>query len=159
MPDFYLPDNDRWIEIKGKKLSKTELEKCELFCEAQDEKGIKFSIIIGQPIENIIGVKSGNDPGTVALTSNPEEAVITGITVFSYRWKTYDITTPNGETRHIDNDTIMFAFDDLCEENVLTRFIPAMWHDENISTKSLINGAIAARQARFEHGEIPKGGK
>ena len=155
LPDFYLPKADRWVEIKSKKLSKSEIEKCSAFCEAQDQDGVKFTIFIGQPFDNLLGMKQGKDAGTVAVTLDPNEASIMGIQGFSYEWKTYDYGKPGGEMRHIEEDKALFINPDLCEEAVLTRFIPMLWHDANVTKEVLIAGTLEARQARFEYGETP----
>ena len=156
LPDFYLPDADRWIEIKGKKLSKDEVEKCSLFCEAQDRDGVKFTIFIGQPFDHLIGIKpSSKTAGTVEFTLNPDEAKMMGIRGFSYQWKAYDLSKPEEEPKHVEDDSILFICPDLCEEEVLTRFMPMMWHDMSVTKEALIKGALTARQARFEHGETP----
>ena len=156
LPDFYLPDADRWVEIKGKKLSRSEVAKCSAFCEAQDRDGVKFSIFIGQPFDHLLGMKpSSKNNGSADLTSNPDEATIMGIQCFSYQWKTYDVSKPGGETRHVENDGMLFSCPGLCEEEILTRFMPMLWFDANISKKALVAGALTARQARFEHGETP----
>ena len=160
LPDFYLPEAKRWIEIKGKKLSKEELEKCSLFCESQDKEGIKFTIFMGQPSDGLIGLKpSGNK---VWFTADPAEAVLFCISGYSYEWKTYDLEYPSesGKIReHVDDDPALFLNPDLCEEEMLTRFRPMLWFDAGVSKEKLIRAAMLARQARFEHGEKPRGGK
>lgn len=157
LPDFYLPDADRWIEIKGKKLSKNEIEKCSAFCETQDRDGVKFTVFIGQPFDLIVGMRpSSKNAGNVEIVFNPDDAVLMGIKGFSYQWKNYDIIhNPGGKLEHIENDKMLFVCPDLCEEEILTRFMPMIWHDANVTKKALIIGALKARQARFEHGETP----
>ena len=156
LPDFYLPDADRWIEIKGKKLTVEELSKCSSFCEAQDSDGVKFSIFIGQPFDGITGMKPDKANKSVSITYDPEEASIMGIMGYSYQWKTYDITSSDKKLeQHVEDDDLLFLNPDLCEENVGSRFMPMLWFDASIEKERLIYGAVKARQARFEHGETP----
>ena len=49
LPDFYIPNLNRWFEIKGKPLSLGEIKKCEEFCRRLDNENIKFSVLIGSP--------------------------------------------------------------------------------------------------------------
>lgn len=154
LPDFYLPDADRWIEIKGKKLSVDEIRKCEAFCEEQDKDGVLFTIFIGQPLENFMMLKPGED-GKPELTANPKEAVFVGIQGFSYRWKSAEWVLPDGSRAH-DSGNLFVCHSDLCEQEVLSRFSPALWNctwDRN--DEKLIRSAVLARKARFEHGETP----
>lgn len=155
LPDFYLPDAERWIEIKGKKLTAEELRKCSSFCEAQDSDGVKFSIFIGQPLDRIIGIKPNENKKSVEFTCDMEKAVMVGIMGYSYQWSEYDIQTPDKKQQHVENDHVMFFNPDLCEEDIGSRFMPMIWHDVNIKKEALILGSVKARQARFEHGETP----
>lgn len=155
LPDFYLPDADRWIEIKGKKLTQKEIEKCERFCESLDKEGVKFTIFIGQPYDNIIGLIPNTDGEGVLYTVDPEEAKIMGISGHSYQWKNYDIQIPGNERKHVTDDQLLFLNPDLCESDVLTRFMPMIWWNTKISKIDLVQAAVLSRQARFEHGEKP----
>ena len=152
LPDFYLPNADRWIEIKGKKLSVDEIRKCEAFCEEQDKDGVLFTIFIGQPLENFTLLKPGKD-GKVEFTYDPEEATMMGIQGFSYQWKSADWVLPNGDK--VPDSGNLFVCPDLCEQEVLSRFWPSLWKTLGVSDKQLIRGAVMARKARFEHSETP----
>lgn len=156
LPDFYLPDADRWVEIKGKKLSLNELTKCEQFCEAQDKDGVKSTIFIGQPSDKITGIKPSEDKKSVSYTGNPDEAVLMGVMGYSYQWKTYTRQIKGEDPESIEDDPIMFLNPDLCEEDCMTRFMPMLWSDVTIPKEKLIRAALASRQARFEHGETPE---
>ena len=46
LPDFYLPEYDRWFEIKGKPMSIAEIKKCEEFCFRKDNENINMLIDI-----------------------------------------------------------------------------------------------------------------
>jgi hypothetical protein len=155
LPDFYLPDADRWVEIKGKKLSKEEVEKCERFCEAQDKDGVKFTIFIGQPAENIIGLKPSKDKKSVSYTVDPNEAAFMGIMGHSYQWKTYDLEIPGNPRQHIEEDPAVFMNPRLCDDEYLSRFMPSLWFDAKVPKETLIKSVVISRQARFEHGERP----
>ena len=160
LPDFYLPDADRWIEIKGKKLTREDIEKCSRFCEAQDKEGVKFTIFIGQPSDLIIGIKPNKDKQTVSYTTNLNEARLVGVAGYSYQWKNYDVVDvfqgEKGEKRHIDEDPIRFMNPDLCEEDIPTRFMQMIWWDGTVKKEDLIKAALVSRRARFEHGETPE---
>lgn len=57
LPDFYLPENDSWVEIKGKDIDETTYRKLIKFCSAKCDLangGSKFRILIGK-IQNEIG--------------------------------------------------------------------------------------------------------
>lgn len=157
LPDFYLPDADRWIEIKGKKLSLEEVDKCSLFCEAQDKKGVKFTIFINDPLENLVGAKPDYRTGKIQFTYDPNDADVMGIMGFSYAWKTYDLVnnSTHAKTR-INDEPLLFLCKELCEEETFARFMPMLWVDGNIDKQLLISGAITARKARFEFGETPQ---
>ena len=51
LPDFYIPNLNRWFEIK----------KCEEFCRRLDNENIKFSVLIGSP--NLCAVRIGDFSG------------------------------------------------------------------------------------------------
>ena len=160
LPDFYLPKANRWIEIKGKRLTEIELNKCDAFCESKDKEGVKFSIFIGQPFDNIEGIcPSDKNPGVCEKTLDMKKSVVVGVSGYSYHWKKYDVHGPNGELEHVDNDRVLFMENELCEKEVLTRFMPTIWMPistmDGESKLRLIYAAIKARQARFEHGETP----
>ena len=61
LPDFYIPNLNRWFEIKGKPLSLGEIKKCEEFCRRLDNENIKFSVLIGSP--NLCAVRIGDFSG------------------------------------------------------------------------------------------------
>lgn len=160
LPDFYLPEADRWIEIKGKKLTMEDIEKCSRFCEAQDKDGVKFTVFIGQPSDLIIGIKPNKDKQTVSYTTNLNEARIVGVAGYSYQWKNYDVVDvfqgERSEKRHVDEDPIRFMNPDLCEEDIPTRFMQMIWWDGTVKKENLIKAALVSRRARFEHGETPE---
>ena len=64
LPDFYLPEYDRWFEIKGKPMSIAEIKKCEEFCFRKDNENIFASInrlktlLATSQIDNIAGGKT-----------------------------------------------------------------------------------------------------
>ena len=49
LPDFYIPNLNRWFEIKGKPLNADEIKKCEEFCQRLANENIKYSALIGLP--------------------------------------------------------------------------------------------------------------
>ena len=143
LPDFYLPSVERWIEIKGSPLTDSEMEKVEMFCEALDEEGVKFNIFIGSPEVETFG-----------------SCGVAGIKGFSYEWK-------SSNTKHISsNDHVLvdgplfpeyvqFFNPNLTQNDIGTRFFPSIWVPKDKKARTIINAAIKARQARFEHGETP----
>lgn len=51
LPDFYLPNTNAWVEIKGKDITDNELEKIIRFCEAKCDfvnGGSKFRLLCGE---------------------------------------------------------------------------------------------------------------
>ncbi len=155
LPDFFLPEVDRWVEIKGKKLTAEELEKCSAFCEAQDSDGIKFSIFIGQPLDGLVGIMPGEHPGTISFTDDLDHARLIGIKSHAYHWKSGTYKDPSGNTIDVDDSNDMYINPSLCESRTLSRFMPMLWYDMNVPKDMFIEGAFNARQARFEHGETP----
>lgn len=140
LPDFYLPDSNRWVEVKGTLLSDDEIIKCESFCEAKDPD-VKFSIVIGLPHRPVIfGAES------------------VGIASFTYSWQAEEGTehTENGKTVNgpLIPSYIKFLNNDLTQNPIPTRFMPASWIGNWEDSK--LDAAIdAAKGARFEHGEKP----
>lgn len=132
LPDFYLPNEDVWVEIKGKQLSEIEREKIERFCIAKCDfanGGSKFRLLEGEiPQEP---TKLGDD--------------VFGIPAFSYiSPDEFRRAIKQLEDREIDNP----------ESGVL---LLSLWvHGmESWNYTNLKKALLKARQARFEHGETP----
>ena len=89
-------------------------------------------------------------------TASIKEATIIGIEGYSYQWKTYDLQVKGGEKNHVEDDPAMFWCQGLGEEEVPSRFMPMLWTQTAVSKEHLIESALLARRARFEHGETPE---
>lgn len=127
LPDFYLPEYDRWFEIKGKPLSVVEIKKCEEFCFRKDNENIKFSIILGYP-----------------ELAKVEELNIMGIMEYTWEWPS-----------KLYPENYRMAVDGLVDEEYYSRFVRGIWKVPNVSDKDLIAAVKKTRGARFEFGETP----
>lgn len=128
LPDFYLPDYDRWFEIKGKTMSIAEIKKCEEFCFRKDNENIKFSILLGYP-----------------EIAKVEELGIMGIMEYTWEWPS-----------ELYPENYRIAVDGLVEKEYYSRFVRGIWRVPNVSDKGLIAAVKKSRGARFEHGETPE---
>lgn len=137
LPDFYLPYDDVWVEIKGKQLDYSERKKIMRFCEAKCDlahDGSRFRLLEGQ-IPNMIATKitgKNNDPVRV-----------TGIPSFTY-------VSPDSMLKA--NEELKLGMKSKLKEGVL---LFALWRPA-YKDADVINALTKARQARFEHGENPK---
>lgn len=127
LPDFYIPSLDRWFEIKAKPLNEYEMRKCEEFCFNKDNEKIKFSVLIGSP-----------------EAVNIDKFI--GITEFVWEWPSEKCP-----------DNIRFlAPAELSEKEYFSRFMRGLWVVPDVTAEELVEAATAAREARFEFGEIPE---
>lgn len=127
LPDFYLPEHDVWVEIKGKQLTEEERQKIERFCQAKcniEKTGTRFRLLEGQ-IPDVLQVQDG----------------VFGIPCFN--WITLR------ECAKVPGVNMKVAKDD--PRGVL---LFALWKPD-CSTQEMLDGLMKARQARFEHGEKP----
>lgn len=127
LPDFYFPEHDVWVEIKGKQLTDEERQKIERFCQAKcniEKTGTRFRLLEGQ-IPDVLQVQDG----------------VFGIPCFN--WITLR------ECAKVPGVNMKVAKDD--PRGVLL-FAP--WKPD-CSTQEMLDGLMKARQARFEHGEKP----
>jgi hypothetical protein len=125
LPDFYLPKDDVWIEIKGKAPTAQELEKIGRFCLGKcdiTKDGTRFRMLVGDIPDNLLGLPNYNKPiGLPCIIYNsPSECEKFQI----------DCPFPYGILVH-------------------GIWVPGC----SIETAQL--ALIEARQARFEHGETP----
>ena len=128
LPDFYLPEYDRWFEIKGKPMSIAEVKKCEEFCFRKDNENIKFSILIGYP-----------------ELAKVEELDVLGIMEYTWEWPS-----------ELYPENYRMAVDGLAEEEYYSRFVRGIWKVPGVSDSKVIEAVKKARSARFEFGETPK---
>lgn len=129
LPDFYLPDYDRWFEIKGKPMSISEIKKCEEFCFRKDNENIKFSILIGYP-----------------ELAKVEELDVLGIMEYTWEWPS-----------EMYPENYRMAVEGLVdEEEYYSRFVRGIWKVPGVSDSVVIGAVKKARSARFEFGETPK---
>lgn len=130
LPDFYLPNDDVWVEIKGKQLTREEREKIERFCTAKCDfahGGSRFRLLEGQI------------PDTMQIQDATGGRVVTGIPIYMY----------------VSRDEFANAYSALKGFRVtpshgillLSCWVPGC------STDIMIDALTKARQARFEHGE------
>ena len=133
LPDFYIPSLDRWFEIKGQPMTIADIKKCEQFCFRKDNEGIKFSVLIGAP--------------TPAMLRD-DTTQIMGISEFSWQWP----------SQLYPANTRMFT-PGLVKDEYYSRFAPGIWKVPNITNEQLIQAVKQAREARFEFGETPRGGR
>jgi len=133
LPDFYLPEDKVWLEVKGGNIGKKDLLKCEEFAyEVQEEA--RFRILSG-------GIpKVGTSVGE-SITNKGSKYLMRGIPAYSYQWI----------SEEIPEEVQFLSFDHL--PNVFTRFVPSLWLPKNF--ERMFTSLEKARQARFEHGETP----
>ena len=154
LPDFYLPNVDRWLEVKGKKLSSNEVSKINAFCEANDDEGngLLFNILFGEPTAVFLS-------DILPMTDNVKEYakkhdIFIGVKAYSYSWKNSDIYDSQRNLVGHGRDW-MFYIPELVEneKDANTRFYPTTWRDCEKSAEQYLHAIEKARQARFEHGE------
>jgi len=132
LPDFYLPDDDVWVEIKGKALSAEERKKIERFCINKCDfvnSGTRFRLLEGQIPNGLLGTDKKPLGIPCFIYASPDE-LVDGLKHLAM-W--------NGI--HPKNGVLMFG-----------AWVPSC---------GLEKASIAldiARQARFEHGEKPRVG-
>lgn len=129
LPDFYLPDQGVWVEIKGKALTEEEREKIERFCVNKCDMvngGERFRLFSGEIPKEAVMIKDAP-----------------GIPCFIY-------SSPAETKRAIEH------FHGECNKTPRTGVLMlGLWMNPAF-TKELVNKALLkARQARFEHGETP----
>ena len=129
LPDFYLPDEDTWVEVKGKPLSIEEREKIERFCLAKcsSNSKIKFRLFEGEIPNKLYESKRGAN----------------GILCFTY-------LAPKGFKYAMEN-----LFGTKIELPLQGVLIEAIW-ESNHSYQKILKALTMARQARVEHGETPR---
>ena len=129
LPDFYLPDDDVWVEIKGKQLTEEEREKIERFCIAKCDLangGSRFRLLEGQIPDALIAI----DEKTA------------GIPAYAY-------ISPDEMEKA--NQKYQFGLNGKLKSGML---LLACWIP-SCSTDVMIKSLLKARQACFEHGEMP----
>lgn len=129
LPDFYLPDTNTWVEIKGREMSDDDYEKIMRFCEAKCDfitTGTKFRLLEGRiPIE-------------LETVFNVE-----GIFCYNYISANECEYFPYKQTLAEEPDIDI-------SRGVLFK---GVWTPPKRSRDDLIRGLYKARQSRFEHGE------
>ncbi len=136
LPDFWLPDFEQFVEIKGKNPTDTEMDLCETLCE---ESKCTVSVFWGLPeLEETYEVFITNCCNFIfhlvdqemldCFLSDPDE--YGGIEVVKR------MQEKQGKIFTVDRNLIGFAYS-------------AYWQ------RDLERGINAAKSARFEHGETP----
>lgn len=139
LPDFYLPENDVWVEVKGKpadQIPDSELEKIIRFCDAKchiESDGTRFRLLgqIPKPLPREF-------PG-----------VLCWVYVSPYELQQME----RKEVEKVSGGEIP----DFVEVFPPThgQLVPSAWVSGH-SYKEISMALTKARQARFEHGETPK---
>lgn len=129
LPDFYLPDDDVWVEVKGKQLSDDEREKLERFCSAKCDiakGGSRFRLLEGE-IPNELIILDGRTPAIPCF-------------IYVTRDKLWEL-----------NQVFDLGLNDRPKTGILnlTGWIPAC------NEQTMLDALSKARKARFEHGEKP----
>lgn len=123
LPDFWLADDEVWVEVKGGKPSKRDIKRCAAFASDQWKEGKRFRVLQGDvpkapvfhPTIGPLGIRC------VSWTCMPTDVPETGVYV------------PAGETTGDMG------------------FMEMFWLPANLA--KIPSGLTAARSARFEHGE------
>ena len=113
--------------IKAKPLNKYELKKCEEFCFNKDNKKIKFSVLVEPPEDVKIGKFDE---------------------IMKYVWEWPSEQYPENYR--------LLAPEELAEKEYYSRFVKGIWVVPGVTKEELTLAATAARQARFEFGEVPQ---
>lgn len=136
LPDFYLPHDDVWVEIKGKQLDDSEREKIMRFCKAKCDlahDGSRFRLLEGQ-IPDIFEAQM--------VDKNGNPFIMTGIPSFVY-------VSPDSMLK-VDEEQLKLGMNKLKEGVLLLALWRPAYTDEDVAS-----ALIQAKQARFEHGEYP----
>lgn len=136
LPDFYLPDDDVWVEIKGSKPSSDDIGKMLEFCECKCDllnNGARFRLLVG-------GIPTPMSGLEIAVSCYVYESP--SVLKKAYRKEIESKT----KLPLPDFVTLMVP-----EHGA---FIPALWISGRAADR--VSGSlIKARQARFEFGETP----
>ena len=137
LPDFYLTDDDVWVEIKGKALTDEEREKIERFCIAKCDLpngGSKFRLLEGEVPK---------EPFVIPAAEDKDDVV--GVFSFMYASPT--------EIQHV----VKFIKGMDVELPSHGALLGAVWvrGAKSWTFENVKRGLLKARQARFEHGETP----
>jgi hypothetical protein len=143
LPDFWMPDQDCWIEIKGSFDSGAHEELCEskmrALCEGTKKGGYLF---VGNPWENDEGM--GCDPmpcvGEAFIVIEWNGEIDIGQD-FGHQWCDCGICGAAGIEYGMRNDS-------LCNCDPGDKY-------HRTHPNRMLNALVAARSARFEHGENP----
>lgn len=141
LPDFYLPENDVWVEIKGKALTEEERLKIEKFADAKcdiTKTGTRFRLLEGQIPATFDWMPPGIVPSEYMGDIELQKKMLIGIPCFIY-WHKNEIKKAFGQ----EPDT--------------GALIGGIWTHPNWQSDPRIvqKALLKARQARFEHGETP----
>lgn len=132
LPDFYLPESDVWIEVKGKQLTEEERGKIEKFCQAMCDQG-----------DGNGGARFRLFEGEIPKESWRTPTGISGVPCFIYQCpREVQFLVKQFEKRQIE----------LPKWGILSLGI---WINPIFTTEKVNAALLKARQARFEHGEKP----
>jgi len=129
LPDFYLPESNVWVEIKGEMPGGAEMEKLRRFGEMKCVNGTRFRMMVG-PIPD--------------LCEAPEITALSAIPCMLF--------SPSKELTPVAEQ--LYGIELVDGAYLMGAFIYGIWVP-NKPTEVLRTALLKARQARFEHGEKP----
>lgn len=138
LPDFWLSELEWWVEVKGTFPTEDEIEKAAGLAHF-GKKDVIISWINFDPKRVHWGLSFTTDKDGV-FHSYETVALHRCEYCGGYDFRPVWI-----------NEQLAWCFCKCIFENDKTTARPMIWHDD-----SIINAYVAARQARFEHGETPK---
>lgn len=138
LPDFYLPEHECWIEIKGKPPSEYDLKKIATFC-LKSEEG-EVHVFVGDPYRTVYSYESF-DTISWEIHKEVEREYGEGYdTCFMGIKDEYGYVQNYGERGFVFYDGELMI-------------IP--YGDDSTRGEEVEEAAVRARSARFEHGETP----
>ncbi len=154
LPDFYLPRQRKWVEIKGPSPSSHDMERAWEFGDFAESRGERFAILVGdipKPVLRICNESIGLAMGVMQLqfirAASPEEL----IGQVKQEW--YEAPSKSFRTASEEWAYLMIAQ----QGEWLSRpygFIPGVWVPTT-SPAVTASAFRAGRLARFEYGETP----
>lgn len=160
LPDFYFPEYGRWVEIKGGRPTARDLERGAAFAEAKWQIGEGYRFLIGDiPLELSVLSESTAD-GIPALSRalgrfKGADSAPVGIPALSYSQLYYPLPLAP-EDDWTPPETFTVTTGSYLNHPAATRgWTSSFWRPATGSPKEVNAALVAARSARFEHGETP----
>jgi hypothetical protein len=143
LPDFYVPDWNCWIEIKGQEPSADEIAKCEALARTS---GKIVLMIIGDPW----AADQGNDYDVRLFNSSDLADAGAEDRWGSRGWEFGQGRRCEEEIWLVNDELGAFTLKGIPHKGDDRYPLSGTW------AKHIVNALSAAREARFEHGETPK---